>query len=762
MLGCCRFLAFLAVGCSALAGTEPPSPPPKLPVPPAPPGRKAAHIPLQGRLDEFLAESFHQRLAQATREPAPHLVVLELQTEPQAVGVALDAARAVARLSDRGIETAALVREPGSASDTLLALACDRLYATEKARLVPPAAAAFQPPGTEEDRKKLAEAMEAFSARRLRLRPFYQAMADPSLDVYMVVLEGREGQPAFYLGDAYRKLQPSAIVRSERVAAPGAPPKLGAADLERLGLSSGTLKSAEELAIRLGVALPDLVTLKPKDAPGEAKPPADKGQEPRPQARAKPTAGRRVIFIPLDGMVGDGMLYSVRRRVATAKGLDPALVVFEMNTKGGALFPALDIADLIFDLRAELPTVAWVNREAISAGSLISVACAEIIMQESSLLGDSAVVDGSSGQMLQSEKIDSYLRPRFKNFCKDKYPGALIEAMITLGTEVYEVETLDGKREYLTGNEYQNLLRSPEKLSRYKDPRTAQKVVEAGKLLTMDEALARRFGFSSATVKSRRELLDFYGLADREMVTLEWTWSEQLVRWLDLAGPVFLTLGLLAIMLEFKMGGSGVFALIGLALIAVFFLGKYAAGLAEIWEIVLFFIGLVMLAIEIFVTPGFGLLGVAGLLLMLVSVVLSLQGFTLPKTPVQFADFRWSIAQVGIVAIAVFLGAMLLSRYLHRAPYLGKMILAAPPPSTAPTAVTESVSPPPSPEAEEQRARELVGRRGKAMSTLRPAGRADFGGEPLDVVTDGELIEAGEPVEIAEVHGNRLVVRRAK
>ena len=90
------------------------------------------------------------------------------------------------------------------------------------------------------------------------------------------------------------------------------------------------------------------------------------------------------------------------------------------------------------------------------------------------------------------------------------------------------------------------------------------------------------------------------------------------------------------------------------------------------------------------------------------------------------------------------------------------MILAAPPPSTAPTAVTESVSPPPSPEAEEQRARELVGRRGKAMSTLRPAGRADFGGEPLDVVTDGELIEAGEAVEVAEVHGNRIVVRRAK
>ncbi len=445
--------------------------------------------------------------------------------------------------------------------------------------------------------------------------------------------------------------------------------------------------------------------------------------------------------------------------------MDPALVVFEMNTKGGALFPALDIADLIWGLRNELPTVAWVNREAISAGALIAIACSEIVMQESSLIGDAAVVDGSSGEMMKSEKIDSYLRPRFKNFCRDgdkeRYPHALIEAMITIGTEVYEVETQDGTREYVTRDEYENLQRSPERMSRYKDLRRAEKVVPAGKLLTMDETKAKRFGFSSATVKSRQDLLALYDVAGREAVTLQWTWSEQLVRWLDLAGPFLLTLGLLAIMLEFKMGGSGAFAVIGIALIAVFFLGKYAAGLAEVWEIVLFFVGLVLLAIEVFVTPGFGLLGISGLLLMLVSVVLSLQGFALPSTSVEFGDFRWSIAQVGLVAIGVFLGTLVLGRYLHRTPYLGKMILAAPPPSTARTAVTEAISPPPSVEAERRRAEELVGRRGKAASMLRPAGRADFDGEPLDVVTDGDLIEAGEAIEIAEVHGNRIVVRRA-
>lgn len=741
------FLAATALGCVAASAAQ---------------GRRAAHIPLQGRLDQFLVEHFHQQAAEVARESSVQVVLLELQTEPQSVEAAADVAHAIERLNKGGVETVAFVREPGSASDTLLALACSRLFTTQNARLVPLPAAAFSPPASEADRRRLSEAMEAFSSRRPRLRALYQAMVDPTLEVWLVAFEGREDQPAFYLGEEFRKLQanpPGPIVRSERVAGPKSPLQLGAADLVRLGISGGMLRTVEEVAARLDVDLPTLVTLKgrPSMAPPKGSEAPPKGEaQPRPEARVKPGPGSKVAFIPLDGMVGDGMLYSVRRRVAAAKGLRPALIVFEMNTLGGKLGSALEIADLIFAIK-EAPTVAWVNREAISAGSLISVACGEIVMQENSVLGDSAVVDGTSGEMLRSEKIDSYLRARFTNFCEGKYPAALAEAMVTVGTEVYELETLDGKLEYFTGNGYENLLRSPEQMARYKNPRNAPKVVEAGKLLTMNEKQAKRFGFSSATIRSRDELLAFYGLSGREVVVLEWTWSEQLVRWLDLMGPLFLTLGLLAIMLEFKMGGSGVFALIGVALIAVFFLGKYAAGLAEVWEIVLFFVGLVMLAVEVFVTPGFGLLGISGLLLMLASVVLSLQGFTLPRTPGEVVDFRWSIAQVGLVALALLVAAMVLSRYLHRTPYLGKMILEAPPPAGTPTATALSVLPPPS-EAEGRQ--ELVGRRGKALTTLRPAGRAEFGGEPLDVVTEGDLIEAGTPVEIAEVRGNRVVVRR--
>jgi len=559
------------------------------PAAPASESRKAAHIPLQGRLDDFLVESFHRRLSEAMRVAQPSLVVFELSTQAAAVRPALALAKALDGLRTQRIETVALLKGPGSASDTLLALACDRLFAAQDARLVPLAPTAFEPAASEAERKRLAEAVEAFSARRPRLRVFYQALVDPSLEVYLVAFEGREDRPAFYPADDYRKLlvsPPSPVVRAERVFAPGVPPKLGAAELERFGVSDGTLKNAHEVAARLGVPLPDLLTFAqktPPGRPGEAPGAAEKGTgEERPKPRAEPAPGSKVAFIALDGMVGEGMLYSVRRRLATARSMDAALVVFEMNTLGGALHPALKIADLIFEAK-DVPTVAWVNREAISAGALISVACDEIVMQESSVMGDSAVVSGASGEMLRSEKIDSYLRARFLNFCEGKYPGALVEAMVTVDTEVYELERLDGGRDYLTATDYENLLRSPEEFAKYRNPQSARKVLAKGKLLTMNEKQALRYGFSSATIRSREELLDFYGLAGREMVDLEWTWSEKLVRWLDIVGPFLLSLGVLGILIELKTQGStsGLFAAIGLAFIALFFFSSRCSSSAS-------------------------------------------------------------------------------------------------------------------------------------------------------------------------------------
>jgi len=740
-----------------------------------PSSRATAHIPLRGALNEFLVESLNERVQKARRPGPPanraaDLIVFELATRPADLPDALAVADAIHKLRDQGVATAALVGKPGSASDTLLALACDQLFMADRAALEPIDPDAFASPPSDARRQLLA-ALARYSAWRPRTAPLYQAMADPEPEVHVIVFEGLESKPKFVSAADHRRLMatpPSPIVRSERVARAGTFPVLAAADALRIGLSSGTVNTVDILASRLDISPASLVTLEQKVTPVAAQPPPAKGRaakaasEPAPalkDSRIKPRAEGQVIFIPLDDMVGEGMRYSLARRLEMARKLFPALIVFEVNTYGGRLDSALSIANDIFAIE-DPPTVAYVNSKAISAGALISIACDEIVMQSGGSLGDCQPVD-TSGKAVRSEKIDTVLRTRFRTFCDGKYPAALGQSMVTMEIEVYQLETRDGQREYVTDKEYQNLLRSPEELERYKNPKNAKKIVHEDELLTMNDREALDYGFSRATVKSRQQVLELYGLADREIITFKWSWSEKLVQLLDRVGPLLLALGVLGIMIELKTPGFGIFGIIGLSLIGVFFFGKYTAHLAEVWEILLFFVGVLLLGIEIFVTPGFGVIGVAGLLCMVTSILLSLQHFAIPRTPLEYELFADNIVTVGIVALLIFAGAIGIARYLHRAPYLGKIVLPPPPSSTAPTAVSQAVSPPPAPQAQKERAQALVGRRGRAVTMLRPAGSAEFDGEPLDVVTQGDFIRPGEAIEICGVKGNRTIVRRA-
>jgi len=231
-------------------------------------------------------------------------------------------------------------------------------------------------------------------------------------------------------------------------------------------------------------------------------------------------------------------------------------------------------------------------------------------------------------------------------------------------------------------------------------------------------------------------------------------YDRELASFVEAGGRI--TLGILGIIIELKTPGFGVFGLAGLALVTVFFLGKHAAGLAETWEILLFFAGVALLAVEVFVLPGFGIAGISGLLCIVASIVLSAQKFVVPAKPWEWEQFNWNLTQLGLVCIGVFVGAILVGKYLHKAPYVGRFILATPP-----TATSESVLAPPSAAEEAQQAATLVGKRGEAVTLLRPAGRIEVDGEPLDVVTEGDFIHPGEPVEICGVRGNRIVVRRA-
>ena len=744
--------------------------------------RVARRIVLRGAVNDFLVESFFRKLSDATRTPTPKkdekgveiavrpvdTIVFDLQTAGGSVASELKIADRIHDLNKQGIETIALVRSPGAASETLLALPCDKLLMFGGARLAPLDPKAFDPAASAEDQKQLLDAMGRYSERRPRLKLFFQALVKPDADVYGVVFEGKEGQGTFKSAEDYKKLvaaPPEPILRSEHVVKAGTRPDLVASDAERLGISWGTVAAIGEVAARLGVVDKDLQTGAPEPAEGslaaEKTPEQAKEEEalkgadkPRPAPKRTIGDGDTVVVIPLNEMVGEGMKYSLERRLRRAAELKPALIIFEFDTWGGYVSSCLDMSKDIFLLKGPM-TVGYVTKKAISAGALLATACDQIVMHRGAAIGDTQVVDSAEGKAVRREKIDTILRLWFRMFCKGKFPFALAYKMVDEDIDVYECRTRDGQVEYLTGFEFENM--PPEQHARYVSLR---KIFGAHTLLTMTDEEAKTFGFSRATVDSREELLALYGLADRKVVVLSWTWSEKIVRWLDALGPLLLTLGILAIFIELQSPGLGIFGAIGFALVALFFFGKYMAGLAEIWAILLFAAGIALVLVEMFITPGFGVLGILGMVAMFAGAVFALQPFFIPRTPVEWGTFQVNILTIAGSGVAALVGALLIGRYLHHAPYLGKIILAQPPASTALTAVTAGVSQPSAAEAQD-RVHALVGRRGRALSMLRPSGRADFDGEPIDVVAFGEFIRPGEPIVITEVQGSRIVVRRA-
>jgi membrane-bound serine protease (ClpP class) len=204
-----------------------------------------------------------------------------------------------------------------------------------------------------------------------------------------------------------------------------------------------------------------------------------------------------------------------------------------------------------------------------------------------------------------------------------------------------------------------------------------------------------------------------------------------------------MTVGILGVIVEIRTPGFGLPGAIGLSSLGLFFWGHWLVQLAGFEEMLLFAIGLVLLIVEVFVTPGFGIIGILGLGALLGGLGLSLVG----------AGATWEVAveaawQV-VLSVIFAIGAALVSlRFLPRLSFGRRLVLESG--LSAKQGYTSA------PETDQG----WLGKRGTAVSALHPAGVADLKGERVDVVSDGEFIEAGEPIVVNRVDGNRVVVRR--
>ena len=446
-------------------------------------------------------------------------------------------------------------------------------------------------------------------------------------------------------------------------------------------------------------------------------------------------------------MIDGGIHSSLKRRVELAKENGSNLIIFEIDTYGGQLEAAFEISEYISNI-ANTKTIAFIPTKAISAGSLVAISCNEIYMAPQAELGDCEPIVPSSegGYKTVGEKIQTVLRTKFRKFAeKNGYPVLLAEAMVTKEIEIYHVVTEDKPEGYyISGKELKEM--NEEEKKKFKSKKL---IIEEGQLLTMHAKEAYEYQFAKGIVENRNDLLRLLKIDKAETSVLETNWSEEMVRFLGRIAPVLLGIGLAALWMEFKSPGFGLPGIVGILCLATVFLSKHLVGLAETPEIIIFFVGVALLAVEILFIPGFGIAGIPGIILIFIGAILSFQDFTIPRTPYDVDLFIMNIFTVMCSLIGSGIAIFLLFKFMPGIPLFNRLVL-----TTSETAQGGFVIP-----SQPAGGSDLTGAKGIALTALHPTGKIEVNNNTLDVVTDGEFIEKGQTVEIIEVRGNRIVVK---
>ena len=415
---------------------------------------------------------------------------------------------------------------------------------------------------------------------------------------------------------------------------------------------------------------------------------------------------RRVVLIEITGPIDLGLAPFTRRALEEAETLQAAAVILRLNTPGGRVDAAIQMRDALLD--SKLDTIAFINREAYSAGALIALAARKIYMTGGAVIGAATPVDQQGRKV--GEKYVSAIRKLFRATAEQNgRPPEVAEAMVDEDVAIPDL-------------------------------------IEKGKLLTLTTKEALQWKVADGQVETLEALLDQLHLSQATPIRIRQNWAESLVRFLTQPGVsgLLLLLALLGFWGEFLAPGFGLGGAVGMISLALLLGSHYLVGLAGWEEMLLIALGLLLLTLELLVIPGFGVAGVLGILALAAGGFLSFLG----NYPSMTDIWRVVLTLGGVFAGAV-VGAIAMLMLLPTTPVWKRLSLQTrldhPIPDTQ-TRPTPAVSP-------------LLGATGMTITPLLPSGIGRFGDKRLDIVSEGAYIPAETPVTIIEVEGNRLVVR---
>jgi membrane-bound serine protease (ClpP class) len=466
-----------------------------------------------------------------------------------------------------------------------------------------------------------------------------------------------------------------------------------------------------------------------------------------------PSGDTPVVWrIEVHGAIDGGKLNSLERRIKNAIRKKANLIILHLDCDGGEILAAASMAEKLRNLTEEnggqkIKTVAYVpSGKSLGAATFLAVGCSEIAMAPDARLGGFDYLNGSD-----PKDLEVWRKMLSDVAAAQGYHVALFEAMLEPGATVYYCRhTTRDTFKVLTGTE----------LKKTKEWEPIKAIASAGEkngFFILDAATALQYGVARHTdVATLATLYERYEIADAGKVEVSRDdWLDAVARFLrqPIVQVLLIMVGIAGLILELKMPGFGVPGIIAAICFVLFFWAHAFAGQSTreftLLAILLFVLGLVLLGIEIFVLPGFGVTGISGILLIVVSLVLVLLE-QMPATSQEWLHVGGALTKVAIGLVAGLIGALTIARYLPHMPYANRLVLQPP---------VEDFDPGTETTAERLRAASLLGAIGVAATTLRPAGKAQFGDEFVDVVAEGDYVNAGARVQVIEIEGNRIAVK---
>jgi membrane-bound serine protease (ClpP class) len=420
---------------------------------------------------------------------------------------------------------------------------------------------------------------------------------------------------------------------------------------------------------------------------------------------------KTIYSFEIDENIAKPAMKKTEMALQEAKDKKADLIILRLNTFGGELDAADQIRTLL--MKSTIPVFVFIDVNAASAGALISIACDSIYMSPGASIGAASVVN-QEGEIMP-DKYQSYMRSLMRSTAEKKGRDPILaQAMVDPDIHV-------------------------------------NGIVDSGKVLTFTTSEAIKYGFCEAQVNSKEELLKVTGIENYEIIEQKLSWIDQIIMFLinPFMSGILIMLIIGGIYFELQTPGIGFPLIVAIIAALLFFAPHYLGGLAAHWEILIFIIGLILLIVEIFVIPGFGVFGIVGISLMVLSLILAMIfnikfNFELTSSS--------EILKTSVIVVTSLVFGFILSIWLGK-----KLIVTETRYGTI--ALKTELNKSDGYMAQGEGLFHLVGKKGIATTILRPSGKVEIDGENIDAVAAYGIIEKGMTVEVLRFENSQIVVR---